>query len=143
TGNVGSANVPWLNAGGLVSDNNGSIFLSMATGNVRTGDNGIAGGLVASTDFSDFICNGCTFGAGFNTSGSVSASIATGDVTAGPASLAGGLAGSAGPILASVATGNVTGGGDSALGGLVGYLNNEGFVFGSFATGNVTSTGPV
>jgi subtilisin family serine protease len=141
---VGSGGVPYLLVGGLVGRNQGVIILSSSSRNVRAGDHSMAGGLAGNSEAADFFCNNCILGVGFDpiVSGQILASDATGNVLVGAASVAGGLAGTAAQVLGGSASGNVIGGDNSVLGGLVGAIDNEGFIFGATANGNVTSTGP-
>src|SRR6516162_8570540 len=101
---VGSPSVANLQAGGLVGNNSGTIFSSVALGNVQAGDASIAGGLVASN----------------SVGGAITGSQASGNVTVAGTSAAGGLVGaSAGAITASTASGAVAGtGANSTVGGL-------------------------
>src|SRR5205807_1218998 len=137
TGNVGSA-VAWLSAGGLVGDNTGRIERSFATGNVVTGNNGTAGGLVGIN-----IAGGCTdcnnSGTGADGTGTIVNSSASGNVTVGTSSTAGGFVGinegtittqGTGPV--TFASGNVTGGNASLLGGFSG--TNLGTISLAYAT---------
>jgi filamentous hemagglutinin family protein len=166
-GNVGNLDAANLQLGGLVGDNSGIILTSYATGQIRAGNNSVAGGLVGGNGPGDFNCNGCTVGDGHNNFGLVANSFATGNVTVGSTSLAGGLAGAGnGFFINTAASGNVTGGANSVLGGLVGGIgageidsnsgaasfsqgsaanvgnSNPGVIAGSSASGSVTSTGP-
>ena len=96
--------------GGLVGYNDGRIENSYATGTV-TGTGSKVGGLV-----------------GDNDGGTVKNSYATGDVT-GSGDYVGGLVGiSSGTIEKSYATGAVTG--RSSIGGLLGFLTEDGDIFG-------------
>jgi filamentous hemagglutinin family protein len=139
TGNVGSV-VEWLGAGGLVGENSGKIERSFATGNVVTGNNGTAGGLVASNIPSK--CSECANpGTGADNSATILNSFATGNVTVGNASAAGGLVGANEGTITTTGTithasGNVTGGNTSILGGFAG--GNLGTISLAYATGSVT-----
>jgi mucin-19 len=121
---VGSPNVANLQVGGLVGNNSGAIFSSVALGHAQAGDASIAGGLVASN----------------SVSGPVTGSQASGNVTVAAASFAGGLVGtSAGAVTASTASGAVSStGANSTVGGLVGA--NAGTITDSIASGAVTSS---
>jgi filamentous hemagglutinin family protein len=136
TGNVGAPGAAWLSAGGLVGENSGQIERSFATGNVQTGDNGKAGGLVGG----NILCEQCF---GQSAPATIVNSWASGNVTVGAASKAGGLVGAnEGTITTSAggtithATGNVTGGDSSILGGFAG--TNLGAISLAYAAGNVT-----
>src|SRR4029453_15370291 len=94
SGDVGSANVANLQAGGLVGNNSGTILSSAALGNVQTGDTSIAGGLVASK----------------SGGGVIISSQASGNVTVGTGSVAGSLVGANnGTIRDSTGSGTVIG----------------------------------
>ncbi|WP_443750099.1 YDG domain-containing protein [Asticcacaulis solisilvae] len=94
-------------SGGLAGNSSGTISNAYATGAVRTGPLGTAGGLIAN-----------------QYAGVLDTVFATGSVTTGDMGVAGGLVGAmtgGGTIDTAYATGSVTGGQDSAAGGLVGY----------------------
>src|SRR5262245_58649087 len=86
TGNVGAANAAWLTAGGHVGETHGKIDRAFATGNVLTGDNSTAGGLVGS----NIICAECSSP---GKTATIVDSWASGNVTVGTSSIAGGLVG--------------------------------------------------
>jgi filamentous hemagglutinin family protein len=121
---VGPAKSGYVDGGGLVGQNHGTISLAYAQGSV-TGENtspagSYLGGLV-----------------GWNLSGKVEKSYASGSVTGtGLFTSTGGLIGvlDGGSVTESYASGSVSGTGD--VGGLVGY--NGGSITQSYATGNVT-----
>jgi hypothetical protein len=139
---VGTTGVAYLQAGGLIGQNGGSVASSFATGAVNAGDYSTAGGLAGGNFVFSNNCGDCNHGDGFNTLGSISTSFATGNVAVGASSTVGGLVGTntAGAIVTdSQAFGNVTAGGNgqsqfgnsSSAGGLVGQ--NSGTVGGSTA----------
>ncbi len=143
---VGTLGVAYLQVGGLVADNSGSIGYSAAKGAVTAGDNSTAGGLMGNNSPND--CGGCTggtLGTGHSELATVLSSSASGNVTVGASSFAGGLSGTGdGSFSDTHATGNVSGGANSLLGGLVGgvgALNGPSFITLSSASGTVTSTG--
>jgi hypothetical protein len=114
----------YMNVGGLVGENNGTVSSSYATGNVNGGYR--VGGLVGENY------------------GTVSNSYSTGSVTTNVStvinvSVVGGLVGrnsKDGIVSNSYSTGSVTG--DKYVGGLVGYNNYDATVSNSYSTGSVT-----
>jgi filamentous hemagglutinin family protein len=150
SGPVGKADVGYLEVGGFVAENHGSIVNSFASGAVNAGDNSMAGGFSGTNSPSnnDHPCNGgCTLGNGHDDQhATIANSFAFGDVSVGAASFAGGFSGTGdGNFSNTIAIGNVTGGANSSLGGLVGgmgALKGPSFITQSSAHGTVSSTGP-
>ena len=141
TGDVGTVNVPHLQAGGLVGSNHGAIVTSHATGHVKAGDNSMAGGFAGSNEGSSFNCSGCNLGVGFNSAAVIGDSDAIGSVTVGASSIAGGFAGMGGFIAGSNASGAVTADNNSILGGFAGVVDLNSIIAGSHSTGAVTGIG--
>lgn len=142
-GDVGSSSATNIVAGGAIGNNSGYAIVG-ATGNVSTGNFGIAGGAIGTNEANN--CGNCQppgDGSAFYNTARIEATFSLGGVSVGSASIGGGLVGvNDGFLFDSFSLSSVIGAGNSILGGLVGVNDLQSLIDSSFAVGNVTSTGP-